>query len=44
MLDVGWGDLIDYLGDDPYTKCIVMTMESIGDVAIVLVGIARGRL
>src|SRR3954470_4757297 len=31
MLDVGWGDLIDYLGDDPYTKCIVMYMESIGD-------------
>ena len=20
MLDVGWGDLIDYLGDDPHTK------------------------
>jgi acetyltransferase len=31
MLDVGWGDLIDYLGDDPYTKCIVIYMESIGD-------------
>jgi len=31
MLDIGWGDLIDYLGDDPYTKCIVMYMESIGD-------------
>jgi acetyltransferase len=31
MLDVGWGDLIDYLGDDPYTKCIVVYMESIGD-------------
>ena len=22
MLDVGWGDLIDYLGDDPQTKSI----------------------
>ncbi|MEO8451918.1 MAG: CoA-binding protein, partial [Gemmatimonadota bacterium] len=31
MLDVGWGDLIDYLGEDPNTKCIVMYMESIGD-------------
>jgi acetyltransferase len=31
MLDVDWGDLIDYLGDDPYTKCIVIYMESIGD-------------
>jgi len=31
MLDIGWGDLIDYLGDDPLTKCIVMYMESIGD-------------
>lgn len=31
MLDVGWGDLIDYLGDDPSTKCIVIYMESIGD-------------
>jgi acetyltransferase len=31
MLDVGWGDLIDYLGDDPYTHSIVLYMESIGD-------------
>ncbi|MFO0952655.1 MAG: bifunctional acetate--CoA ligase family protein/GNAT family N-acetyltransferase [Isosphaeraceae bacterium] len=31
MLDVGWGDLIDHLGNDPYTKCIVIYMESIGD-------------
>jgi acetyltransferase len=31
MLDVGWGDLIYYLGDDPHTKSIVMYMESIGD-------------
>jgi acetyltransferase len=31
MLDVGWGDLIDYLGDDPETKSIVIYMESIGD-------------
>jgi acetyltransferase len=31
MLDVGWGDLIYYLGDDPQTKSIVMYMETIGD-------------
>ena len=31
MLDVGWGDLISHLGDDPATKSIVIYMESIGD-------------
>ena len=31
MLDVGWGDLIDYLGDDPHTRSIVIYMETIGD-------------
>lgn len=31
MLDVSWGDLIDYLGDDPRTKSIILYMESIGD-------------
>jgi acetyltransferase len=31
MLDVNWGDLIDYLGDDPQTKSIIMYMETIGD-------------
>jgi acetyltransferase len=31
MLDVGWGDLIDYLGDDPHTRSILIYMESIGD-------------
>jgi acetyltransferase len=31
MLDVGWGDLIDYLGDDPQTKSIVIYMETIGN-------------
>ena len=30
-LDVGWGDLIYYLGDDPNTKSIVIYMETIGD-------------
>jgi acetyltransferase len=31
MLDVGWGDLITYLGDDPRTESIILYMESIGD-------------
>ncbi len=31
MLDVGWGDLIYYLGDDPNTRSIVIYMESVGD-------------
>jgi acetyltransferase len=31
MLDVGWGALIDHLGDDPHTRAIVIYMESIGD-------------
>lgn len=31
MLDVGWGDLIDYFGSDPQTTSIVIYMESIGD-------------
>ncbi len=31
MLDVGWGDLIYYLGNDPKTESIVIYMETIGD-------------
>ena len=31
MLDVSWGDLIDYLGDDPHTRSIILYMESIGE-------------
>ena len=31
MLDVGWGDLIYYLDDDPFTRSILIYMESIGD-------------
>ena len=31
MLDVNWGDLIYYLGDDPATRSIVIYMESIGN-------------
>jgi acetyltransferase len=29
MIDLHWGELIYYLGDDPYTRSIVMYMESI---------------
>ncbi|HVA37489.1 MAG TPA: GNAT family N-acetyltransferase [Candidatus Dormibacteraeota bacterium] len=32
MLDVGWGDLITYFGEDPRTHAIVLAMESMGDV------------
>ncbi len=31
MLDVDWGDLITYFGDDPDTQSIVCYMESVGD-------------
>jgi acetyltransferase len=31
MLDVNWGDLVDYFGSDPRTHSIVIYMESIGD-------------
>lgn len=31
MLDVDWGDLIDYLADDPNTESIVIYMETIGN-------------
>jgi acetyltransferase len=31
MLDIGWGDLIDYLDNDGKTKSILVYMESIGD-------------
>ncbi|MEO8953795.1 MAG: bifunctional acetate--CoA ligase family protein/GNAT family N-acetyltransferase [Ktedonobacteraceae bacterium] len=31
MMDVGWGDLIDYLGSDQQTTSIIIYMETIGD-------------
>jgi acetyltransferase len=31
MVDVGWGDLIDYLGSDQHTKSIIIYLETIGD-------------
>jgi acetyltransferase len=33
MLNVGWGDLIDYFGDDPNTHSILLYMESVGDAS-----------
>jgi acetyltransferase len=33
MLDVNWGDLIDYFGNDPRTHSIVIYMETIGDAS-----------
>jgi acetyltransferase len=31
MLDLGWGDLIQFFGDDPATQSILLYMESVGD-------------
>jgi acetyltransferase len=31
MLDVGWGDLLSFFGEDANTKSILLYMESIGD-------------
>ncbi len=36
MVDVGWGDLINYLGNDPQTESIVIYMETIGDARLFL--------
>jgi acetyltransferase len=36
MLDIGWGDLIDYFGNDRRTQSIIVYMESIGDAAAFL--------
>ncbi|XP_053992834.1 peptidyl-lysine N-acetyltransferase PatZ-like [Hylaeus volcanicus] len=36
MADVNWGDLLDYLGDDPNTSAILMYMEGAGDAEALL--------
>jgi acetyltransferase len=41
MLDIGWGDLIDYFGNDPRTHSIVIYMESIGNDASAFLSAAR---
>ena len=43
MLDVDWGDLIHYLGDDPNTKSIILYMESIGNARAFLSPRAKSR-
>ena len=35
-LDVGWGDLITYFGNDPATKSIIIYMESLSDPRVFL--------
>jgi acetyltransferase len=36
MLDVNWGDLIQYYGNDPRTNSIVIYMETVGDASAFL--------
>ena len=43
MADVGWGDLIDHLGDDPETDAIVLYMETVGDARAFLSATRRSR-
>jgi len=31
MLDIDFGDLIDFLGEDPFTRSIIIYMESVGN-------------
>src|SRR3954469_19411307 len=44
MLDVGWGDLIDYLGNDPRTQSIVIYMETIGNARSFMSGASEVSL
>ena len=43
MLDVNWGDLIYYLGDDPRTHSIVIYMETVGNARRFLSAAQIGR-
>jgi acetyltransferase len=36
MLDVGWGDLLSFFGEDAHTQSIVLYMESVGDARSLL--------
>lgn len=31
MVDIGWGELINYLGSDPHTTSILLYLETVGD-------------
>ena len=39
MLDIGWGDLIRYLGKDKQTQSIMIYMESVGDAPAFLAAV-----
>ncbi len=39
MLDIGWGDLIRHLGEDPQTHSIMIYMESVGDAPAFLAAV-----
>ena len=39
MLDIGWGDLIRFLGNDPQTHSIMIYMESVGDAPAFLAAV-----
>ena len=41
MADANWGDLIDYLGDDPHTRSILLYMESVGPAPAGFLSAAR---
>ena len=42
MLDVGWGDLLSYFGEDANTQSILLYMESIGKARAFLSAVSRG--
>lgn len=43
MLDIDWGDLIDYFIDDPKTKSIFLYMETIGNAPAFLKAAQKAR-
>lgn len=44
LLDVGWGDLLAWLGDDPHTHSILLYMESVGNAPAFLAAARRVAL
>ncbi|MBS3904946.1 MAG: acetate--CoA ligase family protein [Simkania sp.] len=41
MSDIEWGDLIEYLGNDPKTDAVIMYMETIGNAETFLKAVAK---
>ena len=41
MMDVGWGELIDYFANDPETDALVMYVESVNDAESFMAAAAR---